>query len=160
MLLPCLSWLPCTFRLLALTFLQFPSSFCTCQVFSWWLIQGFFSWRCLPSILFAICISPPKRGRGISDVSPLSGISGLSVWSRFSISPLLFCCLVLSLFLSYPFGPFPWLSPPKPPDCPKGRPRGSCLLFVWAVGRWFFVLKNTECYRDVILILCVGRWVL
>ena len=34
---------------------------------------------------------------------PLSGISGLSVWSYFSISPLLFFCLVLSLFLSYPW---------------------------------------------------------
>ena len=35
-----------------------------------------------------------KGGRGISDVCPLSGISGLSVWSHFSIyiylSPLLF----------------------------------------------------------------------
>ena len=30
---------------------------------------------------------------------PLSEISGLSVWSLFSISPLLFFCLVLSLFL-------------------------------------------------------------
>ena len=33
--------------------------------------------------------------RGISDVSPLSGISWLSV--HFSVSPLLFFCLVLSL---------------------------------------------------------------
>ena len=33
----------------------------------------------------------------------LSGISRLSVRSHFSISPLFFFCLVLSLFLSYPF---------------------------------------------------------
>ena len=48
------------------------------------------------------------------------GISGLSVWSHFSISPLLFFCLVLSLFLSYPFLLFflahsPDLFFPKPP---------------------------------------------
>ena len=64
---------------------------------------------------------PPKGPcRGISDVPPpplpvwnlravsliplfcLSGISGLSVWTHFSISPLLFFCLVLLLVLSYP----------------------------------------------------------
>ena len=33
----------------------------------------------------------------------MSGISELSVWSHFSMSPLVFFCLVPSLFLSYPF---------------------------------------------------------
>ena len=45
---------------------------------------------------------PPKGGRGISDVSPLSGISRLPVRWHFSVSPLLFFSLVLSLFLTYP----------------------------------------------------------
>ena len=61
---------------------------------------------------------PPKGGRGISDVSPLSGISGLPVWSHFSICPLLFFCLILSLFMSYLFlllAHFPDLFFPKPP---------------------------------------------
>ena len=59
-----------------------------------------------------------KGGRRISDVSPLSAISGLPVWSHLSISPLFFC-LVLSLFLSlYPFlllAYSPDLFFPKPP---------------------------------------------
>ena len=37
-----------------------------------------------------------------SDVSPLLRMSGLSVWSHFSTFTLLFFCLVLSPFLSYP----------------------------------------------------------
>ena len=49
------------------------------------------------------------KGRpGMSDVSPLSGISGLSFDSTL-LSPLLFFCLVLLPFLSYRFlhaGPF------------------------------------------------------
>ena len=52
---------------------------------------------------------PPSVGRpGMSDVSPLSGISGLSFDSTL-LSPLLFFCLVLLPFLSYrflPVGPF------------------------------------------------------
>ena len=49
---------------------------------------------------------PPRRKAGGFLMShPLSGISGLSVWFHFSISPLLFFCLVLSLFLFYPFQP-------------------------------------------------------
>ena len=46
----------------------------------------------------------------MSDVSPLSGISGLSFDSTL-LSPLLFFCLVLIQFLSYlflPAGPFFW----------------------------------------------------
>ena len=49
---------------------------------------------------------------------PLSGISRLPVWSHFSVYPLLFFCLVLSLFLSYPFlllAHSPDLFSPKPP---------------------------------------------
>ena len=45
----------------------------------------------------------PEGRPGISYVSPLFGISGLSVLSHFSISLLLFFCLVLSFFLSFPF---------------------------------------------------------
>ena len=52
---------------------------------------------------------PPPEGRpGMSDVSPLSGISGLSFDSTF-LSSLLFFCLVLLPFMSYrflPAGPF------------------------------------------------------
>ena len=50
----------------------------------------------------------PEGRPGISDVSPLSGISGLSFDSTL-LSPLLFFCLVLLPFLSYrflPAGPF------------------------------------------------------
>ena len=52
---------------------------------------------------------PPAEGRpGMSDVSPLPGISGLPFDSTL-LSPLLFFCLVLLPFLSYrflPAGPF------------------------------------------------------
>ena len=50
----------------------------------------------------------PKGRLGMSDVSPLSGVSGLSFDSTL-LSPLLFFCLVLLPFLSYlflPAGPF------------------------------------------------------
>ena len=50
----------------------------------------------------------PEGRLGMSDVSPLSGISGLSFDSTL-LSPLLFFCLVLLPFLSYrflPAGPF------------------------------------------------------
>ena len=53
-------------------------------------------------------ITPPEGRPGMSDVSPLSGISGLSFDSTL-LSPLLFFCLVLLPFLSYrflPAGPF------------------------------------------------------
>ena len=54
------------------------------------------------------CFKPPEGRPGMSDVSPLSGISGLSFDSTL-LSPLLFFCLVLLPFLSYrvlPAGPF------------------------------------------------------
>ena len=44
----------------------------------------------------------PRREAGMSDVSPLSEISGLSFDSTL-LSPLLFFCRVLRLFLSYLF---------------------------------------------------------
>ena len=47
-------------------------------------------------------IDPPEGRPGMSDVSPLSGISGLSFDSTL-LSPLLFFCLVLLLFLSIVF---------------------------------------------------------
>ena len=50
----------------------------------------------------------PEGRQGMSDVSPMSGISGLSFDSTL-LSPLLFFCLVLLPFLSYrflPAGPF------------------------------------------------------
>ena len=52
----------------------------------------------------------PEGKPGMSDVSPLSGTSGLSFDSTL-LSPLLFFCLFLLTFLSYPFlpaGPFFW----------------------------------------------------
>ena len=56
-----------------------------------------------------LCYVIPPEGRpGMSDVSPLSGISGLSFDSTL-LSPLLFFCLALLPFLSYrflPAGPF------------------------------------------------------
>ena len=50
-----------------------------------------------------VVVSQTPEGRpGMSDVSPLSGISGLSFDSTL-LSPLLFFCLVLLPFLSYRF---------------------------------------------------------
>ena len=46
------------------------------------------------------CSEHPKGRPGMSDVSPLSGISGLSFDSTL-LSPLLFFCLVLLPFLSF-----------------------------------------------------------
>ena len=64
------------------------------------------SWLVGEIIVFILNI--PEGRPGMSDVSPLSGISGLSFDSTL-LSPLLFFCLVLLLFLSYrflPAGPF------------------------------------------------------
>ena len=64
-----------------------------------------------PCALFVHNIPPlltPEGRPVMSDVSPLSGISGLSFDSTL-LSPLLFFCLVLLPFLSYgflPTGPF------------------------------------------------------
>ena len=51
---------------------------------------------------------PPKGGQGVSDVSPLSEISGLSVSSHFSISSLVLLLSPVALFvISFsPYGPF------------------------------------------------------
>ena len=73
-----------------------------CVVFM--LYAGVISVDCLVFMLYAT----PEGWPGMSDVSPLSGISGLSFDSTL-VSPVLFFCLVLLPFLSYPFlpaGPF------------------------------------------------------
>ena len=56
----------------------------------------------LISLCWHACQIPLKGGRGCLMSSPLSGISGLSFDSTL-LSPLLFFCLVLLLFLSYLF---------------------------------------------------------
>ena len=98
----------------------------------------------LPAYL-SIYLSSPKGGRGVFDVSPLSGISGLSVWSHFYISPLLFFCLVLLLLSFTAFGPFSWS---RFPWTSSFQNVGSFVwllpfLFVWAVRRcvfsWWYV---------------------
>ena len=60
----------------------------------------------LNSVLVLSEIKPPKGGRDFwytPRPSSLSWISGLSVWFHFSMSPLMFFCLVLLLILSCPF---------------------------------------------------------
>ena len=67
----------------------------------------------LSDFSFSFChsfspLNSPEGRPGMSDVSPLSGISGLS-FDFTLLSPLLFFCLVLLPFLSYRFlsaGPF------------------------------------------------------
>ena len=67
---------------------------CHPQSGDWWLFC-FQCWQCLRDLL-----KPPEGRPGMSDVSPLSGISGLSFDSTL-LSPLLFFCLVLLPFLSF-----------------------------------------------------------
>ena len=60
------------------------------------------------SLYTVMLLLAPEGRPGMSDVSPLSGISGLSFDSTL-LSPLFFFCLVLLPFLSYlflPAGPF------------------------------------------------------
>ena len=60
------------------------------------------------AVFMILSIVSPEGRPGMSDVSPLSGISGLSFDSTL-LSSLLFFCLVLLPFLSYrflPAGPF------------------------------------------------------
>ena len=54
------------------------------------------------SSALCFCLMHPERRLGMSYVSPLSGISGLSFDSTL-LSPLLIFCWVLLLFLSYLF---------------------------------------------------------
>ncbi len=59
-------------------------------------------------VRISVSVRSPEGRPGMSDVSPLSGISGLSFDSTL-LSPVLFFCLVLLPFLSYrflPAGPF------------------------------------------------------
>ena len=67
----------------------------------------------------------------MSDVSPLSGISGLSFDSTL-LSPLLFFCLVLLPFLSYRFLPA------------KLFPENSSIFFV---KRWAFLYGSSLAVR-------------
>ena len=65
---------------------------------------------CLVAVALDVCNTgnifsiycPPEGRLGMSDVSPLSGVLSLSFDSTL-LSPLLFYCLVLLLFLSYLF---------------------------------------------------------
>ena len=84
--------------------------------------------RCVVYNVLCRCVSQyfhvlsPEGRPEISDVSPLSEISGLSVWYQVFVSPLLFFCLVLSLFLSYSFlllAHSPDFFPPKHPFSEK-----------------------------------------
>ena len=78
-------------------------SACSCMC-----ICVFYMYVCLH--VWCLSMSSPEGKLGMSDVSPLSGISGLSFDSTL-LSPLLFFCLVLLPFLSYrflPAGPFFW----------------------------------------------------
>ena len=68
-------------------------------------------------------LTPPNGGRGMSDVSLLSGISGLLFDATFLI-PLLFLCLLLLLFLSCLFSFFLVMTP-----CPDFLPRKVCNIF-------------------------------
>ena len=73
----------------------------------WWQKQHTPHWMGGPCSEVHLHGTPEGRP-GMSDVSPLSGISGLSFDSTL-LSPLLFFCLVLLPFLSYcflPAGPF------------------------------------------------------
>ena len=55
------------------------------------------------------CVFPPKGRLGMSDVSPLSGISRLSFDSTLLSTLLIFCgILLLCLIFSLPAGPFSW----------------------------------------------------
>ena len=63
----------------------------------------------------------------MSDVSPLSGISGLSFDSTL-LSPLLFFCLVILLFLSYPPEGRPGMSDVSPLSGISGLSFDSTLL--------------------------------
>ena len=90
-------------------------------------------------------IDPPEGRPGgflMFPPPPLSGILGLSVWSHFSITPLLFFCLVLLHFLSYPLlllAHSPDLFPPKPTFSERQAVlcgSGFCLFGFLAVRRW------------------------
>ena len=64
--------------------------------------DGLFVQQCLTVLFLFLFFVPLKGGREFL-MSPHCLESGLSVWSHYIISPLLFFCLVLLLFLSYPF---------------------------------------------------------
>ena len=64
------------------------------------LYRGMSSCKYSGTVLATIsCVWP----RDFRCVPPVWNLRAVIVWSHFSISPILFFCLVLSLFLSYPF---------------------------------------------------------
>ena len=91
-----------------------------------------------------------RRETGISDVTPLSGISGLSRVSLiplFCLSPLLFFCLALFLFLSYPFVLLAHSRDfffSKPPFSKEN---------LWAFRRWVFYLVVCAAYAAIYMAL-------
>ena len=91
-------------------------------------------WECVDIYALRSLGTHPEGRPGIPNVSPVSGISGLSLWFHFSIiSPLLFFCLVLLLFLSYPFlllAHSPDIFSPKPPFSRKVGSFVMALVFL------------------------------
>ena len=86
---------------------------------------------------------------GMSDLSPLSGISGLLFHSPF-LSPLSFFCLVLMLFWSCHFsanGPFSsFLQKILIFSKRQAFSYGSC----WAARRWQYVLCTACCHMALV----------
>ena len=112
-------------------------------------------------IFFFFLSNAHRREAGVSDVFPLSGISlrAVSLIPLVYISPLLFFCLVLLLFLSYPFfcfWPIPMTSFPLNLHFPKGRFLfGSCQLWFEQLGdeyfSWWYVQHNLCCHMALVL---------
>ena len=73
------------------------------------ILAGFRSWF-WRFWSFNFCPNTPEGRPGMSDVSPMSGISGLSFDSTLQ-STSLFFCLILLLFLSYVFFSACWSIP-------------------------------------------------
>ena len=109
----CRWWAVVTGRSHVLPYVELSSHCCIADVTSsticrWWAIVIGLSHICPYVKVASRCYMTPEGRPGMSDVSPLSGISGLSFDSTL-LSPLLFFCLVLLPFLScrfLPAGPF------------------------------------------------------
>ena len=91
------------FKLFLLTLWWFTPLLLTLWWFTFfWLTFLWFTLFLLTLVVVHTLLAVPKGTPGMSDVSPLSEISGLSFDSTL-LSPLMFFCLVLLLFLSYLF---------------------------------------------------------
>ena len=107
---------------------------------------------------FLFLFFPPDGRLGMFDVSPLCGISGLS-FDTTLLSPLLFFCLVLLLFLSYLFlsaGPFFWIFFQKVLQYFLLRDRFFCMAPVWQLGEagcWWYL--QHAAIRHWYLVLCI-----